>query len=199
MSQNLGTKVFKKTNENGHSHTLFLTIRADFKYYRITPYFDKWGELVEYKEVMKDSLFAVDSLNNTHKSWRINGWKKAQKELESEGYQFVKDIPKEYTFLTQQKQHKNLERFINNEPLQKLENLHPYVVGQEFTKSGQSGKILFRISKVFHDAVVVDILSLPKKKRNGEPNGYHTDTIMHDRIRKLLNLNKLILIEKEEA
>ena len=199
MNKNICAKIFRKTNENGISHTLFLTIRADFKYYRITPYFDKWGDLVEHKEVLKDSLFAVDPLNNNHKSWRINGWKKAQKELENEGYQFIKDIPKECSFLTQSKHFKNLERFINDEPLQKLENLHPYVVGQEFTKPNHSGKALFRVSRVFHDAIVFDILSFPKKKRNGEPNGYHTDTFMHYRFKRLIDSNKIILIEKEEA
>lgn len=194
MNQNI-IKIFVKQDELGLNQYLFLSIRSEIKYYKIPAYIDRWGDLVDHREVVKDVLMATDSLNNTHNTWRINGWKNAQTEIESLGYTFVKDMPRTLSHLTQAIEHKNLKNFIHGRQLVKLENLHPFVKGQIFTKKHMNGKAGFRISNTGYDYVVVEILSLPKTTRDGKPNGYHKDSMHYRNFKNLLDQGHLIEIK----
>lgn len=185
-------KIFKN-KESGQ--ILFLRISYDFKYYKVTPRLDRFGDLVTHVERMKKVLMASSSLNNIHATWRTNGWKKAEKDLMEDGYVFIKDMPTCFAFLTQQIEHKNLQRFLNNEPLQPLENIHPFKVGQVL---GKKGKALYKIIATHYDYVIIEHITLQIKNRRGQVKNF-SEQMDARQLMKLIGNKHVTLMEMEGA
>lgn len=188
-------KVFEQKSEHGLSHKIFLKIGTDFKYYKVKPYIDRFGSLCQFREKMADSLFAVDAFNNTIGSWRINGWKKAQKELEAKGYTFLKDLPIQFIQLTQQKEHANLNRFLNDEPLQKLENIHSFSVGMVF---GKGKRPLYKITEIYYDYVVLEHITFQVKLRNGVVKNF-SEQFNARELERLVRKGSIVQFESEDV
>lgn len=187
-------KIFK---DNDSGRYVFMCIRSEEKWYKLKyPRLDRYGNDKTHESRDVDVLGVYDSLNNlVLGTWRVNGWKKAQKELEEKGYTFVKDMPTKLVSLTQNYQRKNLDNFINELPLEELKMPHDFKVGQEFFKKA-SKKIMYRISRVFHDRIFIEHLNLQIKNRFGKVKNFE-DQFSPNELKNLISKGQIVEIKND--